>query len=325
MNISIIKNKLPLVSIIIPCYNAEIFIAETLNSVLAQTYTHWECIVVDDHSTDKSMNIVQGYVESYPEKIKLIINHIKGACTARNKAFELSNGEFIQYLDADDLLDPKKIEVQLNALLNNKTNIAIGNWIKFKNNRNDLNESHQLSYLAKSNYTSSEWIIMNPLGCTHAWLIPRNIIQKAGLWDIRLKRNQDGEFIDRVVAHAQKVLFTPDAKVYYRAGVSNSISSGSSNGKINSSYLACLSYEQTINENFELTPQFKTAIANRFLKYCYIYGNSISKNFEEGIRKATEYGGGDLKPFNNKVFNMLNKIFSTTQLLLFKNLLTRTK
>lgn len=102
------------VSILIPCYNSAQFIAETLDSVLAQTHTNWECIVVDDHSTDNSVEIVDTYCQKYPEKFKHYTNPRKGACAARNTAFVNSSGDYVKYLDADDIIfDEHAIEYQL--------------------------------------------------------------------------------------------------------------------------------------------------------------------------------------------------------------------
>lgn len=100
----------PLVSILIPCYNAEKWLAETLESALAQTWDNIEIIVVDDGSTDKSLAVAKQFE---PDGVKVISQANKGASAARNRAFQESQGDFIQYLDADDLLVPDKIELQV--------------------------------------------------------------------------------------------------------------------------------------------------------------------------------------------------------------------
>lgn len=107
------ENKDPLVSILIPCYNSEAYLSETIDSALAQTYPHIEVIVVDDGSTDNSTEILA----SYGDRIRWKSIPNGGACTARNEALKMSKGEFIQFLDADDLLMPEKIARQLPVLL----------------------------------------------------------------------------------------------------------------------------------------------------------------------------------------------------------------
>lgn len=96
----------PLVSIIIPTYNRAHFIADTLNSILTQTYTNWECIIVDDGSTDDSEFIISKYATS-DSRFKFYnrpIDRIKGANTCRNYGFELCKGEYINWFDSDDIM-----------------------------------------------------------------------------------------------------------------------------------------------------------------------------------------------------------------------------
>ena len=113
------ENKLnltkPLVSILIPCYNAEAWVEETIDSALNQTYQRKEVIVVDDGSTDRSVEICKRY-ESH---ITLEAGPNGGACRARNRALELASGELVQYLDADDILLPHKIATQVPVCLAN--------------------------------------------------------------------------------------------------------------------------------------------------------------------------------------------------------------
>ena len=96
------------VSVITPMYNCEKFISETIESVLNQTYTNWEMIIIDDCSTDKSKQIVKQYIER-DKRIRLIaLNENSGAAVARNKGIEVSSGRFIAFLDGDDLWEPNK-------------------------------------------------------------------------------------------------------------------------------------------------------------------------------------------------------------------------
>jgi glycosyltransferase involved in cell wall biosynthesis len=112
----------PLVSILIPCYNAEHFVAEAIESALAQTYRPIEVICVDDGSTDNSLEVIR----SFGDKISWETGPNRGGCAARNRALELSRGEFIQFLDADDVLFPNKIEVLLPHLLDSSADMVWG-------------------------------------------------------------------------------------------------------------------------------------------------------------------------------------------------------
>src|SRR5215831_4789209 len=102
-----------LVSIIIPAYNAEPWLRDALRSALAQTWEPKEIIVVDDGSTDRTLEIARQF-ES--EHLRVIANKHVGAAATRNKALELAKGDYIQYLDADDVLAPDKIAKQIEAL-----------------------------------------------------------------------------------------------------------------------------------------------------------------------------------------------------------------
>ena len=102
-----------LISIIIPAHNAECWVAETLQSALSQTHSNLEVIVVDDGSSDRTVEVVRSFADG---RLRLIQQENKGACAARNRALAEARGDFTQYLDADNLLAPDKIELQLERL-----------------------------------------------------------------------------------------------------------------------------------------------------------------------------------------------------------------
>lgn len=107
-----------LISIIIPTYNRAYLIGETLDSILAQTYTNWECIVVDDGSTDNTAKVVRKYIKE-DKRFQYYLrpnDRIKGANTCRNYGFELSKGEYIKWFDSDDIMHPSLLEKQLNSI-----------------------------------------------------------------------------------------------------------------------------------------------------------------------------------------------------------------
>lgn len=148
------KPNNPLVSIIIPTYNRAHLISETLDSVLAQTYTNWECIVVDDGSTDHTKEVVQAYVKKDgrfrfyhrpPE-------HQPGGNGARNYGFKMCNGEYVNWFDDDDLMHESFLNLKMDGFFSNlhldivicdcKAFIKSENKILFKNSYNLLRESN---------------------------------------------------------------------------------------------------------------------------------------------------------------------------------------
>ncbi|HEY9696913.1 MAG TPA: glycosyltransferase family A protein [Trichocoleus sp.] len=102
-----------LVSVVIPAYNGDRFIAETIESVLQQTYPHWELIVIDDGSTDQTQQIVQAYCDRYPTQIRYYYQQNQGVASARTQGIKQAQGEYIALLDQDDLLLPEKLSLQV--------------------------------------------------------------------------------------------------------------------------------------------------------------------------------------------------------------------
>lgn len=109
--------KEDLISIIVPVYNCEKYIAQTIGTVKQQEYTNWELIIVNDGSNDNSLNEIQEQIQDIKEKVKLInFNQNQGAAKARNIALKESSGKYIEYLDADDLWEKEKLYKQINFM-----------------------------------------------------------------------------------------------------------------------------------------------------------------------------------------------------------------
>ena len=134
-------NTKPLVSVIIPCYNSSHFIKSTLQSVKNQTYTNWECIVVNDGSTDNSENIIKTNTISDIRFI-YIYQKNKGLSGARNTGLNKSTGEYVLLLDADDILHPDKIKNSIELLLSEKSDMVITNFVRFKKNLQNIKKAH---------------------------------------------------------------------------------------------------------------------------------------------------------------------------------------
>lgn len=118
----------PFVSIIMPSYNAERFIAESIDSVLAQTYQDWELVVTDDKSSDNTPKIVKGYCEK-DQRIKLYLPGIhQGIAQTRNYSLSKATGRFVAFLDNDDLWVPTKLEHQIQFMLDNDLAFCYGNY-----------------------------------------------------------------------------------------------------------------------------------------------------------------------------------------------------
>ncbi len=110
------QSSIPLVSVIMPAYNAEKYISKSIQSVLEQTYQNWQLIIVNDGSKDDTSSIIKCFDD---KRIRLIEQENSGVSKARNTGIEYSDGEYIAFLDSDDIWLDKKLEVQVNFMLNN--------------------------------------------------------------------------------------------------------------------------------------------------------------------------------------------------------------
>ncbi len=118
-------NKTPLISVIVPIYNGEKFLNLTIQSVIDQTYTNWELILVDDGSTDNTFSIINNFEQSDKRIKKITLSTSSGGpAHPRNLGLDLAKGEFIAFLDADDLWVPQKLALQINFLQNTKADMV---------------------------------------------------------------------------------------------------------------------------------------------------------------------------------------------------------
>jgi glycosyltransferase involved in cell wall biosynthesis len=213
----------PLVSIIIPVYNSAKYLAECIDSALAQTWISKEIIIVDDGSTDNSLNIARKFDN---KTISVFQQENKGASVARNKGLAEAKGGFIQFLDADDLLSANKITDQLNLLLQHPGKIAVCSTVHFFSNQNPFESSsspYEDSFLYETDdpagFLSNLYGGNNNRGSmiqTNAWLTPMEIIKKAGCWSEFYSPDDDGEFFCRVVLASQGIVYANDCFNYYR-------------------------------------------------------------------------------------------------------------
>jgi glycosyltransferase involved in cell wall biosynthesis len=218
-------DKYPLVSIVIPVFNKGNFIRETLESALSQTYQRVELVLINDGSTDDSLRILSDYAVKYPHQIRLIDSPNRGVSAATNLGIQAAKGDYIQFLDADDLLSPDKIERQLALLQGHGSEVmATCEWLNFSKDRS---QSASVPYGVFREFASGLDLLLRfwnyqEMHQPGVYLTHRSLIEKAGPWREDLQINQDGEFFARVLVRAGKVVYEPQGKVYYRKpGASN--------------------------------------------------------------------------------------------------------
>jgi glycosyltransferase involved in cell wall biosynthesis len=205
-----------LVSILIPAYNAQEWIGDTIQSALSQTWSNKEIIIVDDGSTDQTLSVARQYAS---KSVSVITQPNQGAAAARNNAFSVSWGDYIQWLDADDLLAPDKIAKQLAALNDSSSkrtllSSAFGSFA-YRTSHARFTPTALWCDLA-----TTEWLLrsmeQNLYIQTTAWLVSRELTEAAGPWDVRLSLDDDGEYFFRVILASDGVRFVPEARAYYR-------------------------------------------------------------------------------------------------------------
>jgi glycosyltransferase involved in cell wall biosynthesis len=243
----------PLVSILIPAYNAESWIADTIRSALAQTWPRKEIIVVDDGSHDQTLSIARQFGA---EGVTVVRQKNQGASVARNKALAVSQGDYIQWLDADDLLSRDKIAKQMDAAeqCQNKRTLLSCGWGYF---RYRPSKAKFVPTLLWCDLSPVEWVLRKWEGNYHmqtaTWLVSRDLIEAAGPWDPRLMGDDDGEYFCRVLLASSGVRFVPGPKVFYRISDSSRWSYiGRSNKKMEAQVLSMqlqIGYLRSIEES----------------------------------------------------------------------------
>ncbi len=228
----------PLVSILIPAYNAGPWIADTIKSALAQTWPRKEIIVVDDGSTDNTLSVARQFSS---EGVTVVTQENQGAAAARNHAFSLAQGDYIQWLDADDLLSPDKIARQMEAAekCGDKRALFSSGWGYFIFRPR---KAKFVPTLLWENLTPLEWLLRKWENNLHmqtaTWLVSRELTEAAGPWDARLLGDDDGEYFFRVIKTSNGIRFVPDAKVFYRiSGFSRLSYIGRSDEKMDAQFL----------------------------------------------------------------------------------------
>jgi len=214
----------PLVSILIPAYNAERWIADTLRSALGQTWRRTEILLLDDGSSDRTLAVADTFGS---KRVRVATQPNQGAAATRNTLFSLCQGDFVQWLDADDLLAPDKIARQVGAAARSgdARTLLSGTWGRF------VYRPGRARFLPTplwSDLSPVEWLIrkmgQNRHMQTATWLVSRQLTEAAGPWNPRLLVDDDGEYFCRVLLESAGVQFVPEAAVFYRASGPASLS-----------------------------------------------------------------------------------------------------
>jgi glycosyltransferase involved in cell wall biosynthesis len=286
-----------LVSVITATYNRAQWLAETVQSVYAQTYRPIELLIVDDGSTDATPELVEGWQRKCAKDNSFNLRYLpqknQGAPLARNLGLIESHGEFIQFLDSDDLLAPSKIAAQVQHLsaCENKS-VMYGQWRFFKNLQ-DYIEIYDVHSKGDEENALGNWLggwFVPP----HSLLWQRKDVAQIGPWDESLAADQDGDFAMRFLLDGGKLVFCPSAWVYYRFHETpdSSIGAGSSSKAFESRYRVTRRIEENLTAEGVLE-KYRSVLSLRYARLANRYATAdkqLAKQCLEKSRKLSPDG-----------------------------------
>lgn len=302
----------PLVSVIIPLYNAENYVEVAIKSITSQTYKYLEIIVVNDGSTDTGPCIVERLAKA-DDRIKLFHQENKGQCAASNAGFKAATGTYIKFFDADDILSPETISNQV-AVLKDKDIFSISymDYIRFYDDDISTTNRYKLPALINYNCSAAEYITFHESPQMYQcsiWLFHREIFNKSGLWDERLSLINDTEFFPRILKYASRLFYAGGCKLYYRTNFNSGSLSQQTSLKAVQSALLSVDLMAGYIRSIEQSQTIEKIIA---LSYADVLWISYPQHPE--ITKKVENRLKDFKPEYYKLnadgkFGIFKKLF----------------
>jgi len=296
----------PLVSILVPAYNAEPYLAQTLESLLAQTWADKEIIVVNDGSKDRTLEIARSFE---PRGVKVISQENKGQSAAFNVAFRHSKGEYISFFDADDLMDPQKIEKQMELFAREGTDdfMATCEWARFYDDPREAVFKYQPLW---RDLKPVDWLVMawesHDMMHGATWLIPRAIVEKSGLWDEKTSLINDHDFFCRVMLCCREIKFVPGVRTYYRTAVAGNLSGQKSRKAWESATYVLLKSTDCLLA-VEDSPRTRRACAVKLQRHVYEIYPEHPDLMEQAQRRCNELGGAKVEPPGGRFFHLARR------------------
>jgi glycosyltransferase involved in cell wall biosynthesis len=288
-----------LVSVIIPCYNVEEYIYECIESVFLQTYKDIEVICVDNNSTDNTFAILNSLKESKFPAIHLIKEPRKGASAARNRGISVATGDWIQFLDADDLLMQDKIKHQIDLVLfceKNDTAFIAGAY-----ERQNLNGERTKIEPFKSDPFKA--LFTTRLGITSSNLFNSKKLRDIGGWNENLNSSQEATVMFELLKNGHDVIFDDKPMTIIRERGQGQIS------KIdpNRNWLQYVGLRiQIVNYLIEFRPEYFRTEENFYYQKLFLQIRRLAKfDLETAQRLYAENFGNDFRPSVNIIYNNL--------------------
>jgi glycosyltransferase involved in cell wall biosynthesis len=292
-----VNDARPLVSVVIPCFNARRWIEATLASVEAQTWRPLEIVVVDDGSTDGSGEYLEA--QAAAGRLRLLRQANSGQPSAFNAGLRIASGEYVQFLDADDLIDPAKIELQVERLRANPRHVATCEWGRFYGA--DPGSARFVREPCWIDCTPAAWFAAavhdgGGMLFPALWLVPRVLVDAVGGWNEGLAgRNPDGEYFVRVLAVSEGVVFCVGARARYRSGLHASMSGAPGRDNLERQLRSLREIERTVSPWFA-APGVESGLSlayQRFAMSCYPYAPDLA---ESAMAHAVDLSPARLEP-----------------------------
>ncbi len=266
------------ISVIVPAYNSEQTILATITSVQNQTFTDWEIVVINDGSTDNTLKTLE---QIQDKRIIIYSYENQGLSSARNRGITKAAGEFVTFLDADDLWSPDKLELQLKAFQENPEagvaySLAVGG-LEHAENLFTFVEGNKTIYQGQ---VYCQLLLENFIGCGSNILVRREAIESVGFFDLQLNSCEDWDYYLRLAAKWSFVCVAKQQIIHRQT-------SGSMRTKVAVMEKAGL---LTLRKAFEATPQFnylKNQSLARFYSYCadlYYINDRDGKNTRKALQ-----------------------------------------
>jgi len=278
------RNFMPVCSIVIPVFNREETVEEAAESCLSQDYPFIQLILVDDGSSDSSVEICERLVESRQSEGKTVVliqQKNAGACVARNKGMAHATGEFLMFLDSDDLITREKISAQIHAIEQTGADCCISDYMT-------IDDCGQPLTIYRNNIAPIDFITRLKSPSNSAILMRRSTLPVGLLWNTSLVRMQDFDFMLRYLSGVETWVYIPESFYHYRLHerprISDSYRYGMPYGEMFRSMYSYLSvYPPKKSNRFSLLARYGVALLRANLR------DVISRNIPRWLKRQLKY------------------------------------
>jgi glycosyltransferase involved in cell wall biosynthesis len=296
-----------LVSVIIPCFNAECWVGEAIDSCLRQTHRSLEIIVIDDGSTDCSPDILR----SYGAQIRWESTPRHGGGGARNRGVSLSAGKYIQFLDADDYLLPEKIERQVIFLEETGAGVVYGDW------RHQYHKPDGRIVLGDVQESGLQADVLEALlggwwSANMTLLLRREVVVKCGGWDEALGAGQDRDFFISIAMSGADVRYQPGCCSVYRRYGNVTVSTASLQCWLENQWRLLDKAQSKLGQTGRLSARYRRAMARSYFHLARNYFDIDRAKYAQVLKAALSLDPG-FRPGGSAFYRLIQGILGFEQ------------